>query len=364
MDQLSKLLQQMITLGASDLFISADRPATFRVLGKIQPPVGSAISADKIDKMSRLLMMDEHYDAFQKNPDINIGVSLPQVGRFRINIFKQRHSIAMVIRAIPSSIPSITDLGLPQVMESVSMLHNGLVLIVGPAGTGKSSTLASMIKHRTEQDLCHVITLEDPIEYVFEAGDSIVNQREIGVDTTSYHQGLVNVLRQSPDVMMIGEVREAAVLEKLLEFSDTGHLCISTMHANGVGQAIDRMVAMFPEERRARVLTALAGNLSTIILQQLVPAINGKQVLAYEIHSFTAHTADLIRRGTTDKIQEYIQKDTSEMSQTLDDTLFKLFQTGEISEETTIRYAHSGGNMKLKIRLARKSSTQTASTAG
>ncbi len=361
MDQLSKLLQQMITMGASDLFISANRPATFRVLGKIQPTTTSPLSQDKVEQMSRLLMMDEHYEEFQKNPDINIGVSLPHAGRFRVNIFKQRHSIAMVIRTIPSSIPSLTELGLPQVMEKIAMLDNGLVLIVGPAGTGKSSSLASIVKYRAEQELCHVITLEDPIEYIFETGGSIINQREIGVDTTSYHQGLINVLRQSPDVMMIGEVREAAVLEKLLEFSDTGHLCISTLHANGVAQAIDRMLAMFPEERRGRVLTSLAGNLSAIISQRLVPAKNGTQVLAYELHTFTSHTADLIRRGETSKIQDFIQKDTTEMSQTLDDTLFKLFQSDKISEETSIRYALSAGNMKLKIRLSRRPEATPAS---
>ncbi len=356
MDQLSQLLQQMVSLRASDLFISADRPATFRILGKLHPPKGSVISAEKIEQMARLLMLDEHYDEFQKNPDINIGISLPQVGRFRINIFKQRHTISMVVRAIPPKVPSIEELGLPKVMEKISMLPTGLILVVGPAGTGKSSSLASIIKYRSEHELCHVMTLEDPIEYCYEQKDSVINQREVGVDTTSYHQGLVNVLRQSPDVMMIGEVREISVLEKLLEFSDTGHLCMSTLHANNVTQAIDRMLAMFPEEKKESAQITLAGNLRAIISQRLVPSVDGKQALAFELHTFTAHTADLIRRGETDKIHEFIQKDTSEMSQTLDESLFKLYQAGRISEDTAVRYAPSSGNMKLKIRLARQPS--------
>lgn len=354
MDQLSKLLQRMTSINASDLFISADRPATFRVMGKLQPPSGPNLSAEKIEMMARLLMLEEHYDEFQKNPDINVGVSLPHIGRFRVNIFKQRHSISMVIRTVPAHIPNIVELGLPQVMEKIAMLPHGLILVVGPAGTGKSSSLASMIKYRAEHDLCHIMTLEDPIEYLFEQGDSVINQREIGSDTMSYHEGMINVLRQSPDVMMLGEVREAAVLDKLLEFSDTGHLCMSTLHANSVAQAIDRMLAMFPIERRNSAQLSLAGNLRAIISQRLIPSVDGKQVLAYELHSFTAHTADLIRRNETSKIPEYIQKDTSEMSQSLDETLFNLYQTEQITEEMAIRYAPSGGNMKLKLRLARQ----------
>lgn len=351
MDHLSKILQKMVSIDASDVFISADRPASFRVLGKILPPDGQIISEDKIDQMVRLLMLEEHYNEFQKNPDINIGVSLPHVGRFRINIFKQRHTIAMVIRAIQSQIPSIPELGLPVVMEKLAMLPSGLILVVGPVGTGKSSSLAAMIKHRAEHEICHIMTIEDPIEFIFNVGDSIINQREVGVDTNSYAQAMVNVLRQSPDVMMVGEIREGNALEKLLEFSDTGHLCMTTLHANNVTQAIDRMIAMFPEESRNCAQISLAGNLRAIISQRLVTTDTDEQVLAYELHTFTNHTSDLIRRGETAKIHEFIEKDTSDMSQTLDETLFNLYRSERISEETAIRYASSEGNMKLKIRL-------------
>ena len=351
MDQLSNLLQHMNTIDASDLFLSADRPATYRVRGQLIPPDGPDFSPEKIDQMARLFMLDEHFVQFEKNPEINVGVSLPHIGRFRVNIFKQRHTTAMVIRAIPAKIPTMRELGLPKVLEKISMLPNGIVLVVGPTGTGKSSSLASMVKFRCEHECCHVMTLEDPIEFIHNEKSSIVNQREIGVDTQDYHQGLVNVLRQSPDVLMIGEVRDVDVLEKLLEFSDTGHLCMSTLHANNVTQAVERMISMFPEEKRDSAQVSLAGNLRAVIAQKLIPSSDGKQVLAYELHTFTAHTTDLIRRGEIGKIQEFIEKDSSDMSQTFDESLFELYKHDKITEGSAIRYAKSSANMKLKFRL-------------
>lgn len=351
MDQLSSLLQRMNTIGASDLFISADRPATYRVRGQLVAPDGPDFSSEKIDQMARLFMLDEHYAQFEKNPEVNVGVSLPNIGRFRVNIFRQQHTTAMVIRSIPTKIPSMSELGLPKVLEKISMLHNGIVLVVGPTGTGKSSSLASMVKFRCENDLCHVMTLEDPIEFIHDEKRSLVNQREIGVDTRDYHQGLVNVLRQSPDVLMIGEVRDSSVLEKLLEFSDTGHLCMSTLHANNITQAVDRIINMFPEEKKDSAQVSLAGNLRAVIAQKLVPSSDGKLVLAYELHTFTAHTADLIRRGEISKIEAFIEKDSSEMSQTFDESLFELYKQDKISEASAIRYAKSSANMKLKFRL-------------
>jgi len=351
MDQLSKLLQVMVKNGASDLFLSPDRPPAFRIYGKLAPPEGSPLTTDKIEQMARLIMLEDQHQEFLENPDINIGLTLPNVGRFRVNIFRQRRATAMVIRAIRDQIPSMEELGLPDCLKKIVMLHSGLVLVAGPAGTGKSTSLAAMIEYRARHELSHIITLEDPIEYLFQHDQSIINQREVGTDTLSYGHGMVNVLRQSPDVLMVGEIRERGVLEKIMEFSETGHLSLATIHANSVTQAVERMIMMFPENERERALMSLAQNLRAVIAQRLVPSADGKQALAYETHTFTSHTADLIRRNETTKIYEFIQKDTTGMSQTLDQSLFKLYKKDKISPEQAIKHAASAGNMRLQMRL-------------
>lgn len=354
MDQLSKLLKIMTQVGASDLFLSPGRPPAFRVNGKILPPDGPKLTPDKIEQMARLLMMEEQHQAFQQNPDLNLGITIPNIGRFRVNIFRQRHHVAMVVRAIPDQVRSIGELGLPETLSQLVMLQSGLVIIVGPAGTGKSTTLAALIEQRARNEICHVMTLEDPIEYLFKHEHSVINQREIGTDTISYHQGLINALRQSPDVLMLGEIRERDVLELMLEFSDTGHLCMATMHAKSVVQTIERMLLMFPENERGRALNALAQNLRAVIAQRLIPDVKGKLALAYEMHTFTAHTKDLIRRNEIGAIEEFIHKDTSGMSQTMDQSLFKLFKAGRISPQTALKHANSIANMRLQMRLEQK----------
>lgn len=358
MDLISKLLQKMFTIGASDLFLHPGRAPTFRVQGKLLPPEGAPLTADKIEQMARLIMLEDQHQAFMKNPDINIGISLPNIGRFRINMFRQRRDIAMVVRAIPNKLSTLESLGLPEHLKDIVMLNNGLVLIVGAAGTGKSTTLAALVEHRTANDMAHIVTLEDPVEYLFSSDRCIVSQREVGVDTLTYYQGLLNALRQSPDLLMIGEIRELNVLEKLLEFSDTGHLCLTTLHANNVVQALERMIKMFPEDRREQALISLAQNLRVVIAQRLVPSVSGKLTLAYEMHTFSAHTADLVRRNEISKIYDVMCKDASDMNHTFDQSLYKLFRAGKVSEATAVKYAASGANMRLQLRLGAAAANQ------
>lgn len=360
MELLSKLLAKMKVIGAADLFLSPGRPPAFRVNGKLLPPEGAELTPERLDRMANLVMMEDQMAIFKTKPDINIGLSLPHIGRFRVNVFRQRRSIAMVIRAITEDVPCFEALGLPATLETIAMQRSGLIFIVGPAGTGKSSTLASMIEYRNSHDYCHIITLEDPIEYLFHHSHGVVNQREIGIDTESYTSGLANALRQSPDVLMVGEVRELGVLEQLLEFSDTGHLCLATLHANNVTQALERIIKMFPEEKREQSRVALSQNLSMILSQRLVPTIDGKLTLAYEMLTTTGRVADLIRRGEFDVLQETMEKDTSGFMHSLDQCLFKLYQAKRISQETAINHANSVSNMRLQMRLAGRNNTVPA----
>lgn len=361
MELLSKLLSQMIAIGASDLFLSPGRAPAFRVHGKLLPPDGPDLTPERLERMVSLVMKEDQQEQFRLHPDINLGISLPNIGRFRMNVFRQRRSIAMVVRTIVDQIPPFSSLGLPESLRDIAMLRSGLVLIVGPAGTGKSTTLAAMVEYRNDNDLCHTITLEDPIEYLFRHSQGVINQREIGVDTESYFTGLTNALRQSPDVLMVGEVRHLGILEQLLEFADTGHLCLTTLHANNVIQALERIIKMFPEEKREQARVALSHNLRMVLSQRLVPSTDGKMTLVYEMLTATARVGDLIRRGEFDTLLETMEKDTTGKMQSLDQSLYKLYSAGRISPETAINHANSASNMRLQMRLAGQTGPTTQS---
>jgi twitching motility protein PilU len=352
MDLLSKLLKEMIANEASDLFLSTGSPPAYRINGALQSTDIPPLSADVTNKMAQLVMRENHARAFEENPEISLGYTVPGIGRFRFNVFRQRGEISMVIRAVPFSVPDFENLGIPKLLRDVVMLKRGLVLVVGPSGAGKSTTLASMIDHRNSNTISHIITVEDPIEYILEHKQSVVNQREIGVDTNSYHGALINALRQSPDVLMIGEIREHEIMEDVLEFSDTGHLCLATLHANNASQVFERIVHMFPQEKRDLLRYSLAQNIRAVVSQVLVPTTDGGRTVAVEVLVSTSRVRDLIRRGDFTELPDVMEKDTNNGMCTMDQSLYLLYAEGRIDEETALAYADSMSNMRLRMRLS------------
>ena len=358
MDLLSKLLKKMVSIKASDLYLSTGQKPAFRVNGRLQACDVPPLTPGRTEKMANLIMQEEEAAAFLENPEINVAYSIPTIGRFRFNIFRQRGETAMVIRAIRDEVPDFEQLGIPDLLKEVVMLKRGLVLVCGPSGAGKSTTLAAMIDHRNQHEMSHIITIEDPIEYIIHHKRSIVNQREVGVDTISYHHALTNALRQSPDVIMVGEIRDGNIMNDVIEFSDTGHLVLATLHANNASQALDRIVHMFPKDKHEQMCSALATNVKAVISQILVPSVYGTQCVATEMLVVTPRVADLIRRGKINELQDVMDKDTNSGMHTMDQSLYQLFCDDRITEETTLGYADSVSNMRLQIRLSAPSTSQ------
>jgi twitching motility protein PilU len=352
MELLSKLLKEMISNGASDLFLSTGSPPAFRINGKLQSYSTEPLPPGETAKMAQLVMREEYARAFESEPEVSLGYTVPGIGRFRFNVFRQRGEIGLVIRAVPDSVLSFEELGIPALLQDIVMLKRGLVLAVGPSGAGKSTTLAAMIDYRNTNTISHIITVEDPIEYVIPHKKSIINQREVGVDTNSYHKALVNALRQSPDMLMIGEIREHEIMEDVLEFSDTGHLCLATLHANNASQVFERIVNMFPAEKRELLRYSLAQNIQAVISQVLVPTVDGGRTVAVELLVSTSRVRDLIRRGDFAELVDVMEKDTGNGMCTMDQSLYKLYAEGRINEETALAYANSQGNIRLQMRLS------------
>lgn len=288
---------------------------------------------------------------FEKELEMNLALSLPRVGRFRVNIFRQRNEISIVARNIKLDIPTFEELKLPPVLLDVIMQKRGLVLFVGGTGSGKSTSLAALIDHRNRNTSGHIITIEDPIEYIHPHKKSIINQREVGVDTRSFHAALKNTLRQAPDVILIGEIRDRETMEHALAFAETGHLAISTLHANNANQALDRIINFFPEERHAQLMNDLGNNLKAFVSQRLVKTVDGKRHAAVEILLGTATIQDMIRRGDFSNIKEIMEKSVNLGMKTFDQCLFELYCEGIIDEEEALRNADSLNNLKLKIKL-------------
>jgi twitching motility protein PilU len=344
-------LKTMVEQDASDLYLSSGAPASAKIHGQLTPLDAGALTSDQIKTIAWSVMNSEQIAEFEHKPEMNLAISETGVGRFRVNIFRQRNSISMVIRNIKTDIPDWELLGLPSVLTDVIMEKRGLVLFVGATGSGKSTSLASLIDFRNTNSAGHIITIEDPVEFVHSHKKSIVNQREVGVDTDCYEDALKNTLRQAPDVILIGEIRDRETMEHALAFAETGHLAISTLHANNANQALDRIINFFPEDRRNQLLLDLSLNLRAFISQRLIKTIDGKRAAAVEILLGTPLVQDMIRRGDVHEIKEVMQKSESLGMQTFDGALYRLVEAGKISMDEAMKNADSPNNLRLKLSL-------------
>lgn len=345
-------LKLMVKYDASDLYFATGAAVTARIDGVMKPIEKATAPVGRVKELAYGLMNKEQIQQFETKPEMNLAHSAAGIGRFRINIFKQRNQVGMVIRNIKVDIPSAESLGLPPILKKIIMQKRGLVLFVGGTGSGKSTSLAALIDHRNTNSAGHIITIEDPIEFVHQHKKSIVNQREVGVDTDSYADALKNALRQAPDVILIGEIRDRETMEHAIAFSETGHLAISTLHANNANQALDRIINFFPEERRNQLLMDLSLNLRSFISQRLIPTHDGKRTVAVEILLGTPLVCDLILKGDIHRIKEIMEKSTNIGMQTFDQALFDLYKMGKISLEESLRNADSQNNLRLKISLS------------
>lgn len=348
---LKTLLKALVQHGGSDLYLTTGAPPSAKIHGKLHHLGKEILEPGVVRDVAYDVMDDAQIRDFETKPEMNLAIAEAGIGRFRVNIFKQRHEISMVIRAITDDIPSLDSLGLPPIVKRLVMQKRGLILFVGATGSGKSTSLASLIDHRNANSAGHIITIEDPVEFVHSHKKSIINQREVGVDTDSYQDALENTLRQAPDVILIGEVRTRDTMEHALTFSETGHLCLSTLHANNANQALDRIINFFPEERHKQLLLDLSLNLIAIVSQRLVPTVDGKRAAAVEVMLVTPRARDLIRKGAISELKEMMEKSANEGMQTFDMSLLQLYNQGLISQEEALKNADSANNLRLKITL-------------
>ncbi len=346
------LLRIMIQKDGSDLFLTTGAPPSMKAFGKLTPMSTQSLPPGAVKQIAYQIMSAEQIKEFEISPEMNLAISDPDIGRFRVNIFKQRGQIAIVARNIKTEIPSWKDLGLPEVLTSLIMQKRGLVLFVGGTGSGKSTSLAALIDHRNTNSDGHIITIEDPVEFVHQHKKSIINQREVGVDTKSYEDALQNTLRQAPDVILIGEIRSQETMEHALAFAETGHLCLSTLHANNANQALDRIINFFPEERHKQLFMDLSLNLQGFVSQRLIPTVDGKRAAAIEILLGTPRVCDLIKQGKVDEIKEVMTKSENQGMKTFDSALFDLYKAGKISLEEALKNADSKNNLRLRVQLS------------
>ncbi|GAB4128920.1 MAG: PilT/PilU family type 4a pilus ATPase [Sideroxydans sp.] len=346
------LLRGMVSQKASDLFITAGFPPAFKIDGKMTPVSNQALTAQHTQELARSIMNDRQAAEFEATHECNFAISPPGIGRFRVNVFMQQQRVGMVLRTITTKIPDFDTLGLPPVLKDVVMTKRGLVILVGGTGSGKSTSLAAMIGHRNRNSYGHIITIEDPVEYVHEHDKCIITHREVGVDTDNWHNALKNTLRQAPDVILIGEIRDRETMEYAVAFAETGHLCMATLHANSANQALDRIINFFPEDRREQLLMDLSLNIKALISQRLIPRKDGKgRVAAIEIMLNSPLIADLIFKGEVHQIKEVMAKSRELGMQTFDQALFDLHESGAISYEEALKNADSVNDLRLRIKL-------------
>ncbi|MEI6319637.1 MAG: PilT/PilU family type 4a pilus ATPase [Pseudomonadota bacterium] len=347
-----ELLRVMVSKKASDLFVTAGFPPAFKLDGKVVPVSNQTLTPAHTADLARSIMNDRQAAEFEATRECNFAISPPGIGRFRVNAFMQQGRVGLVLRVITSTIPKFEDLGLPSVLKDVAMTKRGLVIFVGATGSGKSTSLAALIGYRNENSYGHIITVEDPVEFVHEHKNCIVTHREVGVDTESWHTALKNTLRQAPDVILIGEVRDRETMDYAIAFAETGHLAMCTLHANNANQALDRIINFFPEERRPQLLMDLSLNLKGIVSQRLVPRREGKgRVAAVEVLLNSPLVTDLVFKGDVHEIKEVMKKSREMGMQTFDQALFDLYEAGAISYEDGLRNADSVNDLRLQIKL-------------
>ncbi|HWW04883.1 PilT/PilU family type 4a pilus ATPase [Collimonas sp.] len=359
------LLRLMVSKRGSDLFITADFPPAFKIDGKITPVSNQALTSVHTLELARAIMSDKQAADFEETKECNFAISPAGLGRFRASAFIQQGRVGMVLRTITTDIPKFEDLGLPPTLKEVAMTKRGLVIMVGATGSGKSTTLAAMVGYRNENSYGHIITIEDPVEYIHPHKNCIVTQREVGVDTDSWGVALKNTLRQAPDVILIGEIRDRETMDYAIAFAETGHLCLATLHANSANQALDRIINFFPEERRPQLLMDLSLNLKSIVSQRLVPlkTVKGRCV-AVEILLNSPLISDLIFKGDVHEIKEIMKKSRELGMQTFDQALFDLYEEDKISYEDALRNADSVNDLRLSIKLRGKDAKDRDLAAG
>ncbi|MES2019484.1 MAG: PilT/PilU family type 4a pilus ATPase [Pseudomonadota bacterium] len=368
-DQASKfmfdLLRLMTSKGGSDLFITAGFPPAIKIDGKMTPVSSQALTASHTSDLARSIMNDKQTAGFELTKESNFAISPGDLGRFRVSAFVQMSCVGMVLRTITTTIPKLEDLRLPAILSDVVMTKRGLVIMVGATGSGKSTTLAAMVGYRNENSYGHIITIEDPVEYVHPHRNCVITQREVGVDTESFEAALKNSLRQAPDVIQIGEIRDRETMEHAIAFAETGHLCLATLHANSSNQALDRIINFFPEERRAQLLMDLSLNLKGLISQRLIPLKDTKgRCVAIEIMLNSPLISDLIFKGNVHEIKEIMKKSRELGMQTFDQALFDLYEADTISYEDALRNADSVNDLRLAIKLKGKDAKNRDLSAG
>jgi twitching motility protein PilU len=349
--EIKALLKLMADKGGSDLFLSAGALPHIKLDGLTQPLAAHKLQPGEVKRMAWELMSDEQIAEFERELEMNLALGLEGIGRFRLNVYLQRGEVSMVVRHVKSEIPPLATLNLPPVLEKLALRDRGLILVVGAAGSGKSTTLASMIDHRNSRISGHIVCIEDPIEFIHRHKRSVVDQREVGLDTHSFEAALRNVLREAPDVIMLGEIRDQQTMEHALHYAETGHLCVGTLHATSSVQAIERIVHFFPEPARKQILNDLALNLVAIVAQRLVPGVTQRRVLAAELMLNTPHLRDLIQRDQLHELKDAMSRAIEAGVQTFDEHLYRHYIDGRISLEQTLKQADSRTDLSLKINL-------------
>ncbi|CAI4033198.1 Type IV pilus ATPase PilU [Nitrospira tepida] len=349
--EIRELLKTMVDREGSDLYLTVDAPPIYRIHGMTHPTSDPPFTNEQLEALALALMRGPQRSEFEEKMEMNLALYYKDLGRFRVNVFRQRGNVGLVFRHIKAEIQSVEQLGLPPIIKDLAMTKRGLILVVGATGSGKSTTLAAMIDHRNSVSPGHIISVEDPIEFVHPHKKCLITQREVGFDTLSFHNALKNTLRQAPDVILIGEIRDTETMEAAITFAETGHLCLGTLHSNNANQAIERIMNFFPVERHQQIYLQLSLNLRAILSQRLVPSLDGRRAPAIEIMLDTPRIKDLIKKAEIDTLKEAMEQGVEEGCQTFDYVLFTLYKEGKISLEQALINADSANNLRLKIKL-------------
>ena len=357
-------LKHLADNDGSDIYFSTGAIPSAKFNGVLKPLGKDPCPSGYVEILANELMSEKQRVDFCNKPEMNMALSLAGIGRFRVNIFRQRGEVAMVVRNIRTEIPDIDMLGMPKILKKIIMAKRGLILLVGSTGTGKSTSLAALIEHRNIHSKGHIITIEDPIEFIHQHKGCIVNQREVGMDTDCFEDALMNTMRQAPDVILIGEIRNRETMEHALAFAETGHLTISTLHANNANQALDRIINFFPDEKHSSLLMDLSLNLKAFVSQRLLKTLDGERCAAFEVMLNSPRIAELIKTGNIAEMKEIMEKSESIGMQTFDTALYKLYRSGKISREEALKYADSENNLSLKIGFGGKDASHAAAAAG